>query len=129
MDLRLVVAGGVIVLALVAMSVYGAVTLPPGSLVPVHHGPGGYNNWRPKKFALIAWPAGGVVVYAVLLAATGTASSSGKATPAVIAPVAMLVLAVSSYFLLRPQGRAPGELSRSAWRKLMRGPVFRIEFA
>lgn len=101
MDLGLVVAGGVVVLALVAMSVYGAVKLPPGSLVPVHHGLGGYNNWQPKKFALVIWPAGGVIVYAVLLAATSSASSSGKVTPAVIAPVAMLVLAVSYYYALR----------------------------
>jgi len=108
MDIGLVVASGIVVLALVAISVYGARTLPPGSMVPVHHGIGGWNNWQPKKLALIVWPATGVLVFGILLAASSTASASGKTTPAVIAPIVLLVVAFSYYNAIRAALRQSG---------------------
>jgi hypothetical protein len=108
MDIGLVIAGGIVVLVLVALSVWAAVTLPPGSQVPVHHGFGGWNNWQPKNIALIIWPGIGALVYAILIVATSNASSSGKTAPAVIAPIAMLVLAVSYYNAIRAAIRENG---------------------
>lgn len=108
MDLGLVVPGAIVVLAMVAMSVWGAVTLPPGSQVPVHHGLGGWNNWQPKKLALIVWPAISVFVYILLLATTSSASSSGKTAPSVLAPIAMVVIAFSYYNALRAALRESG---------------------
>jgi hypothetical protein len=101
MNLGLAIADGIVELALVAVSVYGAVTLPPGSRVPLHHGIGGWNNWQPKTIALIAWPAIGVVVFALLLTATHGASSGGKSTPAFVVPVVLLVVTFSYYSAIK----------------------------
>lgn len=101
MDMGLVIAGAIIVLAMAGISLYGARVLPPGSLVPLHHGIGGYNNWQPKVLALIVYPVLGAVVYTILLVATGGASSSGKSTPAVIAPIVMVIVVISQYGAIR----------------------------
>jgi len=108
MDIGLLAGSGIVVLALVAISIYGARTLPPGSMVPVHHGIGGWNNWQPKKLALIIWPATGVLVFGILIAASSSASSSGKTTPAVIAPIVLLVIAFSYYGAIRAAIRQSG---------------------
>jgi uncharacterized membrane protein len=98
-NIGLVLAGVIAIAAMIAISVYGAVTLPPGSQVPVHHGIGGYNNWQPKTLALISYPAIGVLVFGILFAATSGAS--GKSGPAVLAPIAMVVIAISEYGAVR----------------------------
>jgi hypothetical protein len=108
MNLGLVIFAGIAELVLVAISVYGAVTLPPGSRVPLHHGFGGWNNWQPKTLALIAWPAIGVVVFALLLTATHGVSSGAKSTPAFVAPIVLLVVAVSYYNAIRAARRESG---------------------
>jgi hypothetical protein len=108
MNLGLVIFAGIAELVLFAISVYGAVTLPPGSRVPLHHGFGGWNNWQPKTIALIAWPAIGVVVFALLLIATHGASSGGKSTPAFVAPIVLLVVAFSYYNAIRAAIREGG---------------------
>jgi hypothetical protein len=97
-----VVAGGVVVLlAIAGISVYGWVTLPPGARVPMHYGPGGYRNWQPKTIALISYPVIGAFVFAVVLGATSKAASSGNATPEVIAPLIILIIAITQYFAVR----------------------------
>lgn len=108
MDVGLAVAGGVALLAMAAISVWGAIALPPGSRVPLHHGLGGWNNWRSKKVALVAWPAIGVFLYALLLTATSRPHVSGKAAPAVIAPVAMVIVALAYYGAVRTAIRESG---------------------
>lgn len=102
------VAGAIALVAMVAISLYGAVTLPPGSQVPVHHGIGGYSNWQPKALALIIYPAIGVFVYAITLAATSSAHSNGKVTPVWIAPIAIVVIAISEYAAIRAAARRSG---------------------
>jgi hypothetical protein len=42
---------GVLLLAIISVSLYGAATLPPGAQAPVHFGPAGYNRWLPEKAA------------------------------------------------------------------------------
>ena len=71
------VVGALVLLAMVGISVYGWVTLPPDARVPVHRGPGGWGNWQPKAWALITYPVGGAVVFAIVLTAT-TRGKSGK---------------------------------------------------
>ena len=94
----LVIAGGIAVLALVAMSVWGARTLPPDSRIPLHHGFGGrWNNWVPKTTGLIAWPGIGVFVYLLTLATSSSPGSNGKTSPAFIAPIAVVILAFAYY--------------------------------
>jgi hypothetical protein len=108
MDVGLAAVGGAALLAMVAISVWGALTLPPGSRVPLHHGLGGWNNWRSKKVALVAWPGIGVFLYALLLTATSRPHVSGKAAPAVFAPVAMVIIALAYYGAVRAAIRDSG---------------------
>jgi hypothetical protein len=107
MGVGTVVGGGIVLLAMVGISVYAWVTLPPGTRVPLHHGIGGYGNWQPKTIALISYPVIGAFVFAVVLGATSSAKS-GKTTPAVIAPLVLLVIAVGQYFAVRAAIRNGG---------------------
>ena len=100
MSVGTVVTGGIVLLAMVGISVYGWVTLPPDARVPLHRGPGGYGNWQPKAIALITYPVGGAVVFAIVLTATSSAKS-GKTASGFIAPLVMLVIAVTQYFAVR----------------------------
>jgi hypothetical protein len=97
MSIGTVVAGVVVLLAMVGISIYGWVTLPTDARIPVHRGPGGWGNWQPKARALITYPVGGAVVFAVVLTATSGAKS-GKAAFGLIAPLALLVICVTQYF-------------------------------
>jgi hypothetical protein len=98
-----IIAAGVVALAMVGISVWGAVTLPPGARVPVHHGLGGYNNWQPKTLALITYPVIGVVVCGILFAS----HSSAKPTT-IIAPIVLLIAACSQYGAIRAAIRESG---------------------
>jgi hypothetical protein len=88
-----IIAAGVVALAMVGISAWGAVTLPPGALVPMHHGIGGFNNWQPKAIALIAYPVIGLLVCGVIYAS----QSSGKPAATIIAPIALLLMAFTQY--------------------------------
>jgi hypothetical protein len=83
------VIGGVILLAMIGVSWYGWITLPADARVPVHFG-AGYNNFVPKRFGLVLHPAAGVLVFVV--SALDPKGSHGKAAPAFIFPLIMLVL-------------------------------------
>jgi len=87
-----IIASGVVVLAMVGISLWGARALPPGARVPLHHGIGGYGNWQPKAFALISYP----VIGAVLCGVAFSARSSAPATD-IIFPVVLLIMAFSEY--------------------------------
>jgi len=100
MSIGTVVAGVVVLLAMVGISAYGWVTLPTDARIPVHRGPGGWGNWQPKARALITYPVGGAVVFAIVLTATSSAKS-GKTAYVVFAPLALLVVAVTQYFAVR----------------------------
>ena len=100
MSISTVVAGVVVLLAMVGISAYGWVTLPAGARVPLHRGPGGFGNWQPKALALIAYPVGGAVVFAIVVTATSSAES-GKTASGIIAPLVLLVVAVTQYFAVR----------------------------
>jgi hypothetical protein len=63
--LTLIIAG-VLLLAMIGVSSYGAAILPPGARMPIHLGPTGYNQWVPKIVGLLLWPVAGLVVSAIL---------------------------------------------------------------
>jgi len=87
------VAGGVILLAMIGVSWYGWVTLPADARVPIHFG-AGYNNFVPKRLGLIMHPAAGVLVYVIIAVTT---RHPGKSVPAFILPLIMcLLLAVQA---------------------------------
>jgi hypothetical protein len=84
------VAGGVILLAMIGVSWYGWVTLPADALVPIHFG-AGYNNFVSKPLGLIMHPAAGVLVYVISALAT---RHSSRSSPAFIFPLVMCILLV-----------------------------------
>jgi hypothetical protein len=62
------VIGALIVVAMIGVALYGALTLPSDARVPVHHGIGGYNNFVSKTVGLIVWPAMGALIYGLFVA-------------------------------------------------------------
>ena len=107
MRIDAVVIGVAVLLSMVGISVYGWVKLPPGARVPLHRGPGGYGNWQPKALALITYPVGGAVVFAIVLTAT-TRGKSGKTPLEVIAPLAILAIFFTQYFAVMAAIRNAG---------------------
>jgi len=101
------VVGGLVLLAMVGISVYGWRTLPPDARVPLHRGPGGFGNWQPKALALITYPVGGAVVFAIALTATFSAISR-KPALGLIAPLAFLAIFFAQYFAVMAAIRNAG---------------------
>ena len=54
-----IVIGVLLLLAMVGISVYGAITLPSDARIPLHYGIGSYGNFASKTVGLIMWPVGG----------------------------------------------------------------------
>jgi hypothetical protein len=108
MSIDTVVLGVAVLLAMVGMSVYGWLKLPPDARVPLHRGPGGYGNWQPKALALITYPVGGAVVFAIVLTATMSSVKSGKAAYGLIAPLVLLVIFFTQYFAVMAAIRNAG---------------------
>jgi hypothetical protein len=81
-----------LVLGMIGVAIYGAVRLPPGAQVPIHFGPGSYNNWVPKRIGLLLWPAIGVALYVVLVVTSrGSSGGSGRTIGLTVALAAILV--------------------------------------
>jgi hypothetical protein len=58
--------GGVFLLAMIAASVWAAVTLPSGARIAIHCGFVEHCYLAPKRAGLVVWPALGAVVFVVL---------------------------------------------------------------
>jgi hypothetical protein len=63
-----IVAGALILVAMIGIALYGAATLPADARVPIHYGIGAYNNFASKTVGLIMWPAAGAVIYGLFVA-------------------------------------------------------------
>jgi hypothetical protein len=86
--------GAALLAAMLCVSWYGWVTLPADARVPIHFGPGAYNNFVPKRAGLIMHPVGGVAAFVILIAVShGGAAKSSSALIAL--PVVMLVILVT----------------------------------
>jgi hypothetical protein len=88
------VIDGVILLAMIGVSWYGAVTLPSDARVPIHFG-GSYNNFVPKRIGLVIHPAAGAVVFllSVFVGHGHTAyGAPSKALPHVFTVIILCVL-------------------------------------
>jgi hypothetical protein len=89
--IAVLVIGGVVLLAMIGVSIYGWVTLPADARVPVHFG-AGYNNFRSKNLGLVIHPVAAAVVYVISVVTT---HNPGKAAAAAyIFPVIMCVLLI-----------------------------------
>jgi len=106
------VIGGVILLAMIGVSWYGAVTLPADARVPIHFGVS-YNNFVPKRAGLIMHPAAGALIFVIIgivshgQPATST-SSHGAPPPPIILPIIMGVLLVVQIGAIRVARRKSG---------------------
>jgi hypothetical protein len=66
MNLITTIIDSVMLLGIVAVSVYGATVLPPAAQWPLHLGPGGYGNWVPRNVGLLMGPAIAMIIYVTL---------------------------------------------------------------
>jgi hypothetical protein len=88
------VIGGVVLLAMICVSCYGAVTLPSDARVPIHFGIS-YNNFVSKRAGLIMHPAAGAVVLLLTTFASHGNPANGtssNALPHVLPVIIMCVL-------------------------------------
>jgi uncharacterized membrane protein len=88
------IAGAALLAAQLCVSWYGWVTLPADARVPIHFGPGAYNNFVSKKAGLIMHPAGGVVLFVITVAVSKSGSANSSSAPAFLV-IAMAVVLVT----------------------------------
>ena len=104
-------AGGLLVLAMIALSLRGWRTLPADARVPIRHGFRSYGNYQSKKAGLVAWPAAGIVIYGlysgVFVEALSTHSGNGGMFLLPL-PVGLLVLTAVQIGAIRAAGRTSG---------------------
>lgn len=94
MTFALLVTGVVVVLVMVGIAQYGWRILPADALVPMQWRPASWNNWVPKRTALLMYPGIGIAVFLIL---TVTLSRGSRAA----APIALIVLASVEYRAIR----------------------------
>jgi hypothetical protein len=88
------VIGGVVLLAMICVSWYGAVILPSDARVPIHFGVS-YNNFVSKRVGLVIHPVAGAVVFllsAFVSHGNSAHGASSKALPHVLPVIIMCVL-------------------------------------
>ena len=88
------VIGGVVLLAMICVSWYGAVTLPSDARVPIHFGVS-YNNFVSKRTGLVMHPAAAAAVYLLSVFASHGNPAHGapsRALPHVLPVIIMCTL-------------------------------------
>lgn len=95
MSLTALIIGGALLLAMVCVSLYGAVALPPGAQMPVHFGPAGYNRWVSKNTGLILHPVAGAVVYTIIVITVQDHRTHGGLGPAAGLSIALGIVLVA----------------------------------
>jgi hypothetical protein len=102
------IIGGALLLAMICVSLYGAVALPPGAQMPVHFGPAVYNRWVPKNTGLVLHPALGAVVYAIIFVTVRDHRTHGGLGPTAglsIALGVMLIAQIGALAVARTRSR------------------------
>jgi len=108
MSLTTLIIGGALLLAMICVSLYGAVALPPGAQLPVHFGPAGYNRWVPKKTGLVLHPAVGAVAYSIIVVNVRDHQTHGGLGPAAGLSIALGVILITQIGALTVAlGRSP----------------------
>jgi hypothetical protein len=101
-------AGGLLVLAMIAVSVRGWLTLPPDARVPVRHGLRGYGRYLSRTAGLVTWPAAGIVIYGLyagVFAEDLATHDRGTGVPLLFLPVVLITVQVGA---IRAAGKASG---------------------
>jgi len=88
-----VVIGGVLLLAMIAASAYGAVSLAPDARIPIHFGSAEHWYLASKRAGLVIWPVVGALSYGILggFSASRVASSWVPGVRDVLMPAVMCV--------------------------------------
>jgi hypothetical protein len=103
--------GGLLVLAMIAVSVRGWLTLPSDARVPIHHGIRGYGNYLSKTAGLLIWPSSGIVIYGlyiVVFAEDLATHYRGTGVPLLILPAVLVVLIAGQIGALRAADKGSG---------------------
>ena len=92
MSLITFVVESVLLFGTIGVSLFGAATLPPTALWPLHLGPAGYGNWVPRNVGLLMGPGIATVFFVILVvtAHSQTGGTSGLPTGLTIALALML---------------------------------------
>jgi hypothetical protein len=106
--IAVLVVGGLVLLAMIGVSVYGWVTLPADARVPIHFG-AGYNNFVSKGLGLVVHPAAGAVLLVVSIVTTHNAAKAASAV--YIFPVIMCVLLIVQVGAIKVARSRSGVLS------------------
>jgi hypothetical protein len=91
----------VLLLGIVAVSLYGGTHLPAGARMPTHLGPGGYGNWQPKTFALVTYPLVGTGIFVYLAVTAKSHQQSGNSGLPIGLTVALAIILASQIGSLR----------------------------
>jgi hypothetical protein len=103
-------AGGLLVAAMIVVSVRGWLALPPDARVPVHHGLRGYGRYLPKAAGLVTWPAAGIVIYGLYAGVVAEDLATHDRGPGVLLflPAVLVVLITVQIGAIRAAGKASG---------------------
>ena len=97
MTVVLLVISGLLVVAMIGISCYGAITLPSDARIPLHYGLGSYNNFASRNVGLIVWPAGGILIFGLLTAVSVHAIKpnhpGGGGAALIIMPIVLVIVA------------------------------------
>ncbi len=107
--------GGVEMIAIILLSVYGAMRLPPDARVPVHWA-GRWGNFQSKQAGLAAYPVIGASLF-VLLAVVGlTLSTNSKSafSPAIFLPIVLCLVLLTQVRAIDQARRAYAEAGSEA---------------
>src|ERR1700734_1311332 len=102
------VVGGLLVLAMIAVSVRGCLVLPSHPRVPIRHGFRGYGNYLSKTAGLVTWPAAGIVIYGLYSAVFAEALSTHSGNRGMFLlplPLVLVVLTAAQIAAIRAAGR------------------------
>jgi hypothetical protein len=106
--------GGLLVLAMIAVSVRGGFTLPPDARVPVSHGFRGYGNYLSKRAGLVTGPAAGIVIYGLYVGVFAEARATHSASVILpVLPVILVVLFARQTGAIRAAGKTSGLPTRA----------------
>jgi hypothetical protein len=103
--------GGLLVLAMIAVSVRGWLTLPSDARVPIRHSLRGYGKYLSKTAGLVTWPAAGVVIYGLYIGvfAEGMATHYRRTgVPLLFLPAVLVVLITVQIGAIRAAGETSG---------------------
>ncbi len=103
--------GGLLVIAMIGVSIRGGRMLPPDARIPVRRGLRGNGGYRPKTYGLLVWPVGGVVIYGLLFVvfAEGLATRYARVGEILVPFLAALLgLIAAQVRAIRAAGRTSG---------------------